>query len=93
MLDISIVLELSKDIVLRSIGEKYWALNVSSGTQYKLNEVSYFVLDQFRNQKSVEQIIENTLVEYDVTREQFMTDCIMILQFAIDNLILQEVRS
>jgi hypothetical protein len=91
MLDIDTVLELHKNIVLRGIGDKYWALDVSTGNQYKLNEVSFFVLELFRSPQTVSKIIEVVMKEYNVTQERVLEDCRRVLQFAVENKIIKEV--
>jgi hypothetical protein len=91
VLDIDTVLELHKNIVLRGIGDKYWALDVSTGDQYKLNEVSFFILDLFRNPQTIAQITKAVMNEYNVTRERVIEDCRKVLQFADEKKIIKEV--
>ena len=91
MLDIETVLELHKNIVLRGISDKYWALDVSTGNQYKLNDVSFFILEFLRSPQTIVQIAEVVMNEYNVTHERVMEDCRKILQFAIENKIIKEV--
>ena len=91
MLDIDTVLELQKNIVLRGIGDKYWALDVSAGNQYKLNAVSFFILELFRSPQTITQITEAVVNEYNVTRELVVEDCRKVLQFALENKIIKEV--
>jgi hypothetical protein len=91
MLDIDTVIELHKNIVLRGIGDKYWALDVSTGNQYKLNEVSFFILEIFRKPHTTSKAIEVIMNEYNVTRERVVEDCRKILQFAVKNNIIKEV--
>lgn len=92
MLDINQHFVLSKTIVLRGLGEKFWALDTSSGNQYKLNDVSYFILNSLRAPMSATQIVDAVLEEYEATREQVSIDCSCILQFAIENAIIKEVN-
>lgn len=91
MLDIDTVLELQENIVLRGIGDKYWALDVSAGNQYKLNAVSFFILELFRSPQTITQITEKVVNEYNATRELVVEDCRKILQFALENKIIKEV--
>ena len=72
-------------------GDKYWALNTSSGNQYRLNDVSYFILNLLRIQMSTAQVVDEVLREYAVAREQAVIDCGKLLQFAIENAIVKEV--
>ena len=91
MLDIKTVLSLDKRIVLRKIGNKYWAFDIENGNQYRLNEVSYFILELFRNPLSVENAIVLVLKEYKVDKDCLVADCEKIWQFALDKKILKEV--
>jgi hypothetical protein len=93
VLDINNILELHQDIVLRGVGNKYWALNVSNGNQYRLNEVSYFILDFFRTPQAIASMIEKVLEEYNVERERLISDCSTVLQFVIEKNILKETIS
>jgi hypothetical protein len=89
MLDLNDVLVLSEDIVLRGCGEKFWALNTKNGNQYRLNEVSYFMLDMFRNPTRVSSMMDSMLSEYRVERNRLEADCDMIIRFAIEKNILE----
>lgn len=92
MLDLNTVFTLNQDIVLRGAGDKYWALDVSTGNQYKLNEIAYFILNLFRIPQSIEQVLERVLIEYNVTRDQLIVDCDKVLQIAIEQNIVREVK-
>jgi len=91
MLDLNTVLKLNKDIVLRGLADKYWALDVTTGNQYKLNEVSYTLLNLCRGPKTIAQAVDLMLQEYNVSQERLMTDCCSVLQFAIEKGIIKEV--
>ena len=93
MLDINRPLLLDDSIVLRGLGNKYWALNTSSGNQYRLNDVSCFILNLLRIQMSTEQVVEEVLREYAVAREQAEVDCRRVLQYAVENSIVKEVNN
>lgn len=90
MLDLKDVLVLSHNIVLRGVGDKYWALNTKNGSQYKLNEVSYFILDTFRTPTQVSEMMNSMLSEYRVDKDRLEADCDMIIQFAIEKKILEK---
>lgn len=93
MLDIDKVLVLHQDIVLRGVGEKYWALNVSTGNQYRLNEISYFILNIFRIPQKFSSVVDKVLNKYNVDKERLISDCGTVLQYAIKENILKEVVS
>lgn len=93
MLDMSNTLCLNETVVLRRLADKFWALDTSSGNQYKLNEVSYFILNFLRTPKAVEQVVEEVLKEYTVPYGQAAADCSSVLQFAVEKSIVKEVKA
>ena len=92
MLDLTKKFKLNEKIVLRKIESKCWALNVENGNQYRLNEVSYLILDSFRETATVENVIEIVGKEYAVDKERLIADCCLIIQTAVDKNILKEVQ-
>lgn len=93
MLDMSSILCLNETVVLRGLADKFWALDTSSGNQYKLNEISYFILNLLRSPTSVKQVVEEILKEYAVSREQAATDCSRVLQISVEKGIVKEVKA
>ena len=93
MLDMSSILCLNETVVLRGLSDKFWALDTSSGNQYKLNKASYFILDLLRTPTTIGQVVEEILKEYSVPREQAACDCVNVLQFAVEKSIVKEVKA
>lgn len=91
MLDLTKKFQLNEKIVLRKIDSKCWALNVENGNQYRLNEVSYLILDSFRDASAVEEVITIVEKEYAVDKERLIADCSSMIQTAVDKNILKEV--
>lgn len=91
MLDLTKKFQLNEKIVLRKIDGKCWALNVENGNQYRLNEVSYLILDSFRDTSAVEEVITIVEKEYAVDKERLIADCSSMIQTAVDKNILKEV--
>lgn len=91
MLDLTQKYQLNEKIVLRKIDSKCWALDVENGNQYRLNEVSYLILDSFREASTVEAMISVVEKEYAVDRDRLIADCSLMIQTAIDKNILKEV--
>ena len=91
MLDLTKKFQLKEEIVLRKIDSKCWALNVENGNQYRLNEVSYLILDSFRDASTVEEMIAIVKKEYAVDKERLIADCSLMIQPAVDKNILKEV--
>ena len=91
MLDLTKKFQLNEKIVLRKIDSKCWALNVENGNQYRLNEVSYLILDSFRDTSTVEEMITIVKKESAVDKERLIADCSSMIQTAVDKNILKEV--
>lgn len=91
MLDLTKKFQLNEKIVLRKIDSKCWALNVENGNQYRLNEVSFLILDSFRDTSTVTEIIAIVEKEYAVDKERLIADCSLMIQTAVDKNILKEV--
>lgn len=91
MLDLSKKYQISDNIVLRKIDAKCWALNTENGNQYRLNDVSYFILDSFREPATVAEVVSIVQKEYSVNKERLIADCSSMLQTAVNKKILKEV--
>lgn len=93
MLDLTEILVLDTDIVLRGVGNKYWALNSKNGNQYQLNEVSYFMLEVFRKPTDIKTLIDVMLSEYKVERKRLEADCDTFIDYATHkNILKKEVQ-
>lgn len=93
MLDLTKEYKVKGEIVLRTVNNNYWALNTSNGNQYKLNEVSYFIINQMiENATTIEQIAQKAVSEYKVSFDEFVEDCKLMIQVALENQIVEEVR-
>lgn len=88
MLDIKEVFYLNEDIVLKGINDKFWALDTSTGSQYRLNEVSYDILSSVDGQKNIEDIIQKIKDSYSVDYDKLLSDCIKFIDLAINKDIL-----
>ncbi len=91
MLDLTKEYKVKSEIVLRTVNNNYWALNTANGNQYKLNEVSYFIINQITEKATIEQIAKKAICEYKVSFDEFIEDCKLIIQVALENHIIEEV--
>lgn len=91
MLDLSRGYKLKSDIVLRSVNEKYWALSTTTGNQYKLNEVAYYILNELTAPKSITELVETAITVYKVSKQEFIDDCNDLIEGAVKNGLLEEV--
>jgi L-lactate utilization protein LutC len=60
---------------LVSIGKSQVALDTETGSEYKLNEVSYDMLEQLSTEKTVEELINVMTQIYNVSKETMSSDC------------------
>ena len=84
---------LNENIVLRGIRGKFWALDVASGSQYRLSESAYFLLKRFEQPESLESALEGLMKEYAVDYETLKSDCEAVIDFAANKNILMKVES
>lgn len=91
MFDLNKTYQINEKIVLRRIDTKCWALNIENGNQYRLNDVSYLILDSFREASTVSDVISIVEKEYSVDRDRLIADCASMLQTAVNKNILKEV--
>ena len=92
MLDISKKYILSDEIVIRGIGNKFWALNIKNGKQFRLNSTSYLIMNAFRDDTSLNTVVNMLVKEYNVERTRVINDCNVIIPFAIEKQLLKEVK-
>lgn len=93
MLDLGRGYKLKSDIVLKSVNEKYWALSTTSGNQYKLNEVAYYILNELTVPKSIIELVDAATTVYKVSKQEFTDDCNVLIEGAIKNGLVEEVSS
>ena len=80
------VISLSEDYSLYSLDlkeRKYWLFNVKDGRNFKLNEVSYFILSACDAQTSVGELKKGLINRYQIDEEiitkdfeEFIIDCL-----------------
>lgn len=84
MLEINDVLNKKTNIILKGINNKFWALDVESGVQFRLNELSYDILSAIDGEVSLAVIIENQLKKYNVERTILEKDVLNFVSSAIE---------
>lgn len=92
MLDEGIVLELDENVVLRSINDKFWALDTRSGAQYKLNRVSFDIFSDLDGKKSISEVVNNVSKLYNVSFDVFSDDAQGLLKDAFEKKLVREVK-
>lgn len=81
---------LNDNIILRSINNKFWALNTSNGDQFKLNKVSFRVLSALNGRETITSIIDNIKSLYDVNPEIIKNDLLELLTEALNKNIIRK---
>ena len=78
----------AEELVSADLSGEVAILHLDSGIYYGLNEVGTFIWDLIQKPKSVDQINEAVLEEFDVTVEQCQADVSKLLvELAKENLI------
>jgi len=92
MLDINNSYKLKTDIVLKGLNGKYWALSTTTGNQYKLNEVAYHILNELTEAQSINELLDAVMKTYNVSKQEFMSDCDALIENAIKSGLIEEVK-
>ncbi|MEM4260745.1 MAG: PqqD family peptide modification chaperone [Candidatus Woesearchaeota archaeon] len=75
----------SKDQIFRDVGEETVILNLKTGLYCGLNEVGTYIWSQIKEPKTIQDILDMVLKEYDVDPEQCKHDLLKLLQQLSDN--------
>jgi len=71
------VISLSEDYSLYSLDSKerkYWLFNVKDGSNFKLNETSYFILSKCNGQTTVRELKKELINRYQINEEIIIKD-------------------
>lgn len=93
MLDLRRGYKVKSDIVLKNVNEKYWALSTTTGNQYKLNEVAYYILNELTDPKSIIELVYAATTVYKVSKQEFTDDCNALIEGAVKSGLVEEVSS
>lgn len=83
MLDLDRIYVLDENIILKSINDKFWALDTKSGKQYKLNRTAYDLLSQLDNYHKMKDILIDVSSRYDVEPDVFQKDANRLIEYAL----------
>jgi hypothetical protein len=86
------VLCASKDQVSSEIGGEAVILNLQSGTYYGLDEVGNRIWELIQTPRSVKEVQETILGEYEVESDQCEKDLIALLQLLADENLIEIER-
>lgn len=91
MLDMTSTYKLKAGIVLKSINGKYWALSTLTGNQYRLNEVSYSIMNELTETKNIHELVYSLIKTYKVSTQEFTDDCSDFIKNALQGGLIEEV--
>ena len=92
MLEVNNICNINENIILKGINKKFWALDSKSGTQYKLNELSFDILSLMIGSKSIGEIIEIQYHKYNVEKDLLTKDILSFVNKSYEKGILVEVK-
>ena len=78
------------NIVLKSVNNKFWALDTLSGKQFKLNRTAFEILSALSENVVLDKIFNEIAQRYDVLMEVFIRDASNLIQQAINNGIVEK---
>ena len=90
MLDLNSSYILLPNIVLKSVNNKFCALDTLSGKQFKLNRTAFEILSALSENVVLDKIFNEIAQRYDVLMEVFIRDASNLIQQAINNGIVEK---
>jgi hypothetical protein len=85
-------LALSEDVMLQAIPEleHYFAFDVRSGEQFRLNRTAHWVLEAIGREATFGEFLERFAEEFDLDREQASRDLSEVVSHAIEHHLVKE---
>lgn len=85
---------LAKGISLQGISElgHYYAFDTTTGDHFKLNHTSHWVLETIYSETSFRDLVEQFVLVYDLSQNAAIEDLTEIIQYAVENHIIQESK-
>lgn len=74
-----------------AIGDELGMLNVNEGKYYVLDSIGKDIWDFLDKEKSIEEIVEDLIKKYDVTKEQCHSDIEELIKGMLNKTIVLEV--
>jgi hypothetical protein len=79
------VVSVSRDSIFRNLGDEAVILNIESNVYCGLNEVGARIWELLKEPKSVKEIQDTLLEEYEVEIDQCKNELLTLLQDLLDN--------
>jgi hypothetical protein len=83
VLDVKVLYRRNENIIIRKLGKNQWALNMETGSEYALNEISFDMLNILSMPHSVDDLLNEIIESYDVSRDVLTEDCTAWLAIAL----------
>jgi hypothetical protein len=83
MLDVKALYRRNENIIIKKLGKNQWALNMETGGEYGLNEISFDMLNALSAPRSIEELLDEIIKIYDVSRDVLAKDCSTWLETAL----------
>jgi hypothetical protein len=83
MLDVKVLYRRNENIIIKKLGENQWALNMETGAEYGLNEISFDMLNVLSAPRSIDELLDEVIKTYDVSRDVLAKDCSIWLETAL----------
>ncbi len=86
--------KLAEDILLQALHEMdhYYAFNTTDGDNFKLNHTAHWVLTAIGNGITYAELLEGFITKFEVDRKTAEQDMKEVLQHALENEIIKEVK-
>lgn len=68
------IFQLKNDILSSQIGNEIVLLDVASGKYFKIDEIGSSIWEYLKDPKTLEDLVEILMREYDVQKEQCLSD-------------------
>ena len=75
MLDVKELYRRNENVIIRKLGKNQWALNMETGGEYTLNEVSFDMLNILSTPHSIDELLDEIINTYGVSRDVLAKDC------------------
>ena len=86
--------ELEKDILLQALPEldHYYAFNTKDGDNFKLNHTAHWALAAIGSGMNYSELLEGFSTKFDLDGKAAEQDLKEVLQYALENKIIKEVK-
>jgi hypothetical protein len=84
MLDVKGLYRRNENIIIKKLGKNQWALDMETGSQYDLNEISFDILNILSTPHSIDELLNEIINIYDVSRSVLAEDCNTWLAAALE---------